>query len=75
MIISRPLNPRRLIIIGAMYVGASLVFTVPISTDFLSLETPPPALLAATAACVLGATIALECLARVHRHRVGSLSP
>ncbi|MBG6056392.1 cation-transporting ATPase E [Salinibacterium sp. CAN_S4] len=70
VVISRPLSPRRLLIIGSMYIGVALVFTVPISTDFLSLEIPPPPLLAATGACVLGATIALEILARVHRHRL-----
>ncbi|GGK92395.1 magnesium-transporting ATPase [Salinibacterium xinjiangense] len=67
VIISRPLSPRRLLIIGVMYVGVALVFTVPISTEFLSLDMPPTPLLAATAGCVLGATIALEILYRVRR--------
>ncbi len=72
VVASRPLSLRRLLIIGSAYVGVALVFTVPISTSFLGLDTPPLPLLAASAVCVVSGAIAIEMLACVHRRRLAA---
>jgi cation-transporting ATPase E len=66
VVVSRPLATRGLLVIGFLSVVVGLMFTVPISTDFLGLQTPSPALLAATLTCALAGCLAIEILARVH---------
>jgi cation-transporting ATPase E len=75
VVVSRPLNFRRLLIIASMYLAGALLFTVPVSTAFLSLETPRPPLLEAAGAFALGGMIAIEALARISlRRRAGRSS-
>ncbi|GAA3315300.1 HAD-IC family P-type ATPase [Arthrobacter ramosus] len=60
--ISRPLNLRRVGIIGAMYASLTFVLTVPLLRDFFSLEWPPNGLLLAALGSALGGTLAIEIL-------------
>jgi cation-transporting ATPase E len=69
VVVARPLNIRRALVIAAMYAGLGLVLVVPLARDFLQLQTPPPPLLAATGFAVLGAMIGVEIVALVQRRR------
>jgi cation-transporting ATPase E len=69
VVVSRPLDMRRVLVIAAMYAGLGLVLVVPLARDFLQLQTPPPSLLAATACAVVGAMIGIEIVAGVQRRR------
>lgn len=69
VVIARPLDFLRLLVVGAMYAGLGLVLSVPIATDFLALRLPPPPLLTASIAAGVGAMIAIEILARVDHRR------
>jgi hypothetical protein len=52
-----------------MCAGLGAVLAVPIATDFLALEMPPPPLLLATGLITLGVVAAVELLARLHGRR------
>ncbi len=68
VVISRPLDLRRVLVIAVMYVGAVLMFAVPFAAEFLELQVPPAPLLLTAGSASLGAMVAIEVLARVHRH-------
>jgi cation-transporting ATPase E len=70
VVVSRPLDLRRSLVIAAMYAGLGLLLVVPIARDFLQLETPPPPLLIATGVIVVAAMIAIELLGRLQQRRL-----
>ncbi|WP_210481328.1 HAD-IC family P-type ATPase [Naasia sp. SYSU D00948] len=70
VVISRPLDARRILVIAAMFAGAVLMFAVPFVAEFLVLPVPPPALLIAAGSVGLVAAAAVEVLDRVHRRWV-----
>ncbi|WP_284752601.1 HAD-IC family P-type ATPase [Arthrobacter sp. efr-133-R2A-120] len=63
---SRPLNPIRACIIGAMYLGLVLVLSVPLLQDFFGLEWPPNDLLLTALGSARGGILAIEALHRFH---------
>ncbi|UKA64524.1 hypothetical protein [Arthrobacter sp. FW306-04-A] len=67
--ISRPLNLRRVSIIGAMYISLAFVLTMPFLQDFFGLEWPPNDLLLAALGSALGGILAIEVLARLRNRR------
>ncbi|GAA4038485.1 HAD-IC family P-type ATPase [Arthrobacter methylotrophus] len=67
--ISLPLNLRRSIIIGAMYLGLVFTLTVPLLQDFFGLEWPPNDLLLASLGSALTGMLAIGALHRLHNRR------
>ncbi|ACL40049.1 ATPase, P-type (transporting), HAD superfamily, subfamily IC [Pseudarthrobacter chlorophenolicus A6] len=66
---SRPLTWTKGLILAGMYVGLFLLFTVPVATEFLRLEWPPPDLLAVSAAAGLAGSAAVQAIAALTRTR------
>ena len=71
VVVARPLDLLRVLVIAAMYCGLGLVVIVPISAEFLALEIPRPPLALAAAASAVGAMVAIEVVARIHRRANG----
>lgn len=67
VVLSRPLNRWRVLIIGAMLVGLGLVLTVPLLSDFFDFTVPGWNLLVASGVVALLGGIAIEILFRHHR--------
>jgi cation-transporting ATPase E len=70
VVLSRPLNRWRLLIVIAMYAGLLLLLTVPAAADFFSLAWPPRPLLNAALLAALGGCAAIELLFRFRRRSV-----
>ncbi|WP_019484153.1 HAD-IC family P-type ATPase [Arthrobacter sp. TB 23] len=67
VVLSRPLNRWRVLIIGAMFVGLGLVLTVPLLSDFFDFTVPGWNHLVASGVVALLGGIAIEILFRHHR--------
>lgn len=72
VVVSRPLDLGRLLVIAAMVAASVAMFALPITAEFFALTLPPGELLLVAAGPALGAIIAIEVLARVHRRRYAS---
>ncbi len=68
ILVARPLNAARVVLVGCMAGGAALVWVVPLSRRTFSLDYPPAVALWATAAIVLVAIPALWILVRTGSH-------
>lgn len=67
VVLSRPLNRWRILIIGLMYAALAMMLTVPPLRDFFDFTLPDQEHLAATALVALAGCLAVELLHRAHR--------
>ncbi|MGV8884976.1 MAG: HAD-IC family P-type ATPase [Microbacteriaceae bacterium] len=67
IVLSRPLNLRRVLIIASMYAGLGAILVVPFIRDFFRLPWPPPQLLFASVLTSLLACACIEIVFRLHR--------
>jgi cation-transporting ATPase E len=72
VVVSRPLNLPRLLVIASMYAGSCLLFAVPLVAEFFALTLPPAEVLLVTGCTAFGGMIAIEMLARTHRRWAAS---
>jgi cation-transporting ATPase E len=70
VVLSRPLDRWRALIIGAMYAALAIVLTVPLSRDFFDFTMPGQEHLTATALIALIGCLAVELLYRAHRRHL-----
>lgn len=71
IVLSRPLNFRRVLVIGSMYVVLALVLFVPFVRDFFRLPWPPLELLIPSLVVVFLACVGIEIVFRVNRIKQG----
>jgi len=67
VVLSRPLNRWRLLIIASMYAGLLALLTVPVITDFFGISWPPDELRNAALLAALGGCAAVELVFRLRR--------
>ncbi|CAN7498396.1 HAD-IC family P-type ATPase [Arthrobacter sp. LjRoot78] len=67
VVLSRPLNRWRLLIIASMYAGLLALLTVPVITDFFGISWPPDHLRNAALLAALGGCAAVELVFRLRR--------
>jgi cation-transporting ATPase E len=70
VVLSRPMNVWRVLIIGAMYAALTLVVTVPPLQEFFDLTVLAGEQIAAPAAIAFLGCVAIELLFRHHRRRM-----
>jgi cation-transporting ATPase E len=70
VVLSRPLNRWRALIIGVMYAALAMVLTVPLLRDFFDFTMPGQEHLTATALIAFIGCLAVELLYRAHRRRL-----
>lgn len=67
VVLSRPLNRWRLLVVASMYAGLLLLLTVPVIADFFGIAWPPDTLLSAALLAALGGCAAVELVFRFRR--------
>ncbi len=67
VVLSRPLNRWRMLIVGVMYAALAMLLTVPLLRDFFDFTLPEQEHLTATALIALAGCLAVELLHRAHR--------
>lgn len=70
VVLSRPLNRWRFLIVTSMYTGLLLLLTVPVAADFFGIAWPPETLLNAALLAALGGCAAVELVFRFRRRRL-----
>lgn len=66
VVLSRPLNPSRVLIIGSMYGGLALLLVVPFVRDFFGVPWPPPDLLIASLIISFIGCVGIEVVSHVN---------
>ena len=66
-VLARPLNRYKVLVVGAMFVALTAVFTVPLATDFFELVDPGEDLTVALTAITIVMILAIEVVRLIHR--------
>ena len=66
-VLARPLNRYKVLVVGAMFVSLTVVFTVPLATEFLELVDPGEELTVALTGITIVMILAIEVVRLIHR--------
>jgi len=69
-VLARPLNRYKVLVVGAMFIALTVVFTVPLATEFFALVDPGEELAVALTGIVIVMIVAIEAVRLFHRRLV-----
>lgn len=74
-VLARPLNRFKVAVVGAMFIGLVIVFTVPLSTEFFQLVDPGELLAVVLVGVALIMVVVIEIVRLIHRRRFAAALP